>query len=237
VIPYDFFFDGNYIKQGKINKQFEPKLLQRFGALGGAKLFYKGVGEPQMPDLAPGRDALLDFGERIDVFRSIILKMITPRLKAFVAHNCPKLVVGYDDCKTFDDYLSAIKIRPYGKKARAMWWMVCHTVWGKTCSHMIEKDIMDILWLEYSEQLVTGEKTKQRRNGGSIRLLTSRKRQLCIVDPFRFVFFVTSPCSVGDTHQLNSPIALTPIVISKKRHQNASPREHLLSRFEHHSKL
>ena len=95
-------------------------------------------------------------------------------------------MVGHDNCETINDFLAAIKNRPCGKEARAMFWVVCHTGWGKTFAVMIEVQAMKTLGLVCgTDTLIDGTKVKQRRSSGSLRIMTNRKRQLVNNNKFR----------------------------------------------------
>ena len=138
----------------------------------------------QLPDLN-GKSQLLEFAERSDSLRSVI-QLITPRIKECARQNLPNLVVGCDDCETIDDFLAASKNRPHGKEARAMFWVVCHTGWGKTYAVMIEVQVMKILCLVYgTDTLIDSTKVKQRRSSGSLKIMANRKRQLTNNNKFR----------------------------------------------------
>ena len=88
------------------------RLENAFGAVDGLKFFHKLPVEDgkdmQLPDLK-GRSQLLEFVERADSLRSVILQRITPQIKEHARQNLPNLVVGCDDCETIDDVLAAIK--------------------------------------------------------------------------------------------------------------------------------
>ena len=160
-----------------------------FAAVNGLKFFYKSPVEDgkdmQLPDLK-GKSQLLEFAERLDSLRSVILQLITPWIKEHARQNLPNLVVGCDDCETIDDFLAAIKNRPCGKEARAMFWVVCHTGWGKTYAVMIEVQVMKILCLVCgTDTLIDGTKVKQRRSSGALKSMANRKRQLMNNDKFR----------------------------------------------------
>ena len=67
-----------------------------------------------------------------------------------------------------------------------MFWVVCHTGWGKTFAVMIEAQVMKILCLVHgTDTLIDGTKVKQRRNSGALKSMANRKGQLANNDKFR----------------------------------------------------